>query len=113
MGWINVAAAATFEILWVIGLKHASAGWEWAGTLVAIVLSFLFLIRAGEYLPVGTSYVAFVGIGTIGTTVLDMIFFGQPFQWSKMAFIIMLIAGISGLHMASGRPRANEGGEQQ
>lgn len=113
MGWINVAAAAAFEILWVVGLKHASAGWEWAGTLVAIVLSFLFLIRAGEHLPVGTSYVAFVGIGTIGTTVLDMIFFGQPFEWIKLVFIFMLIGGIAGLHTASGRAKANEGSSRQ
>ena len=111
MGWIKVGIGALFEIGWVIGLKHASTGGEWAGTLVAIVLSFFFLIRAGDHLPVGTSYVAFVGIGTIGTTVLDMTIFGQPFEWIKLVFILMLIAGIVGLHTASGQTEAHKGEE--
>ena len=51
--WIMIAGAACFEVVWVIGLKHASAPWEWAVTAVAILISFYALIWASGRLPVG------------------------------------------------------------
>ncbi|WP_091273230.1 DMT family transporter [Alteribacillus persepolensis] len=99
--WIKVFVAALFEILWVIGLTHAYDVWTWAGTVLAIVISFYLLIMAGKTLPVGTVYAVFVGIGTAGTVVSEIIFFGEAFQLSKILLILLLLAGVIGLKLVT------------
>lgn len=45
--WAFVVVAAMFEVMWVIGLKHADDALTWAGTVIAIIVSFSMLIYAG------------------------------------------------------------------
>lgn len=99
--WLKVVIAAVFEVLWVIGLKHADGLWAWAGTVIAIAVSFYFLIMAGRTLPVGTVYAVFVGLGTAGTVLSDILFFGEPFQIAKLVLILVLLAGVIGLKLVT------------
>ena len=39
--WSLVYLAGIAEILWVVGLKHADIWYEWCGTILFILLSFL------------------------------------------------------------------------
>jgi paired small multidrug resistance pump len=96
-----IAGAACFEVIWVIGLKHASAPWEWTITAVAILVSFCALIRAGSRLPVGTVYSVFVGLGTAGTVLAGSILFGEPLRPLKLVLILVLLAGVAGLKLAT------------
>ena len=95
--WIKVFIAALFEIFWVIGLKHADNFWTWIGTVISIIISFYVMIMAGRKLPVGTVYAVFVGLGTAGTVISEIIFFGEPIKISKILLIIILLAGVIGL----------------
>ncbi|WP_053218327.1 DMT family transporter [Virgibacillus senegalensis] len=95
--WIKIIVAAFFEVCWVIGLKHADDSWTWIGTVLSIVISFYLLVKSGEKLPVGTAYAVFVGLGTAGTVVSDIVFFGEPFQFMKVLLIVVLLAGVIGL----------------
>ncbi|MFC4355430.1 DMT family transporter [Chryseomicrobium palamuruense] len=95
--WGLLIVAAIFEVGWVIGLKHASSVVEWGWTVVAILISFGLLIRSGKYLPVGTAYAVFVGLGTVGTVIMDTVLFGQPLGWAQVVLIGLLLAGIIGL----------------
>ncbi|NOU96450.1 QacE family quaternary ammonium compound efflux SMR transporter [Paenibacillus sp. LMG 31456] len=97
--WIQVIVAACFEVLWVIGLKHADSLWEWLGTAIAISISFYLMIKAGEELPVGTVYAVFVGLGTAGTVLSEMLLFGEPLKITKLLFIIALLIGVIGLKL--------------
>ncbi|GIQ71513.1 QacE family quaternary ammonium compound efflux SMR transporter [Xylanibacillus composti] len=99
--WISVIIAALFEVCWVIGLKHASHLWEWAGTAVAIVISFYLMIRASRYLPVGTVYAVFVGLGTAGTVVADILLFDAQAHLLKLVLIALLLIGVIGLKLLS------------
>lgn len=99
--WIQVIIAASFEVLWVIGLKHSDSLWEWLGTAVAISISFYVMINAGRVLPVGTVYAVFVGLGTAGTVIADMLLFGEPFKIAKLLLIVALLAGIIGLKLVT------------
>lgn len=107
--WAKVFAAAFFEVFWVIGLKHADSLWEWAGTIAAIIISFYVLIMAGKTLPAGTVYAVFVGLGTAGTVLADILFFGEPFRWSTIALIATLLAGVIGLKLTSGEHESGAG----
>ena len=92
--WLLVVIAAFFEVGWVIGLKYAATPLEWTGTIIAIIVSFAILIYASGVLPVGTVYAVFVGLGTFGTVISDMVLFNSPVEPLKILFIVTLLAGV-------------------
>lgn len=97
--WISVVIAAFFEVGWVIGLKHADSVLEWGGTLIAIMTSFYLMIMAGRDLAVGTVYAVFVGLGTAGTVLAEIILFDAPVIPAKLALIVLLLSGVISLKM--------------
>jgi paired small multidrug resistance pump len=99
--WVKVYVAALFEVCWVSGLKHADDVWTWAGTIIAIIISFYGFISAGRNLPMGTVYAVFVGLGTAGTVLAETIFFGEPIKTEKILFILLLLAGVIGLKLVT------------
>lgn len=108
--WIMVFIAAFFEVFWVIGLKHADNVWGWLGTAFSITVSFYMMLQASQALPVGTVYAIFVGLGTVGTVLADILFFGESFKLEKMVLVLILLIGIIGLKMVTG-DKAQEGVE--
>jgi paired small multidrug resistance pump len=99
--WIKVFVAALFEVFWVVGLKHADDFWTWAGTVISIIISFYGMIMAGRKLPVGTVYAVFVGLGTAGTVISEILFFGEPLKMSKILLVLLLLAGVIGLKLVT------------
>ena len=95
--WLQVIIAAVFEVCWVIGLKHAETPFEWTLTAIAIGISFYLMINASSKLPVGTVYAVFVGLGTVGTVLAEIILFDQPVLFMKMVLIAVLLLGVVGL----------------
>lgn len=106
--WFSVILAGIIEVLWVIGLKHANNTLEWAGTIICILLSFYLMLQASKYMPVGTVYAVFVGIGSTGTVIVDMLFFGEPFKLAKVALIAVLLLGVIGLKLVTGDKQTTE-----
>ncbi|MFT4414468.1 DMT family transporter [Fredinandcohnia humi] len=99
--WVKVFFAAFFEVFWVIGLKHADSFLEWSGTAISIYISFYMLIAAGKYLPVGTVYAVFVGLGTTGTVLSEIILFNEPLHATKLVLILILLIGVIGLKLVT------------
>ncbi|TJY41318.1 multidrug efflux SMR transporter [Cohnella pontilimi] len=99
--WISVVIAAIFEVGWVIGLKHAGNYWEWGGTIIAIFISFYLMIMVSRSLPVGTVYAVFVGLGTAGTVIAEILLFDAKVHVSKIALILLLLIGVMGLKLLS------------
>ncbi|GLB60664.1 DMT family transporter [Cytobacillus sp. NCCP-133] len=110
MHWLKVFIAAFFEVFWVIGLKYADSPLTWTGTIISIAVSFYLMIMAGKVLPVGTVYAVFVGMGTAGTVLSEMIFFGEPFKLTKIMLVLMLLIGVLGLKLVTKEGKA-EGAE--
>ncbi|PIC57325.1 QacE family quaternary ammonium compound efflux SMR transporter [Sporosarcina sp. P12(2017)] len=108
--WIKVFIAAFLEIFWVIGLTHAYDFWTWTGTIVLIVVSNYLMITAAQVLPAGTVYAVFVGLGTAGTVIAGLLFFGESFKWGKVVLIITLLIGVIGLKLVTPE-KAKEGVE--
>ena len=108
--WIKVFIAAFFEVFWVIGLKHSNDPWTWTGTVISIIISFYLMITAGRKLPVGTVYAVFVGMGTAGTVLSEILFFGEPFKVKKSLLILVLLVGVIGLKLVT-KEKVVEGDE--
>ena len=105
--WSFVLIGALFEVGWVIGLKHSATALDWSLTILAIIISFILLIKATSTLPVGTVYAVFTGLGTAGTVLMDMLIFGDPFQLIKIGLIVMLLIGVIGLKVVTGESKTD------
>ena len=106
--WFKVFIGAFFEVIWVSGLKNADNLWMWLITLIAIFISFYLMIDAGRYLPVGTVYAVFVGLGTVGTVIAEILFFGEPLIIEKVGLILLLLIGVIGLKMVTDKEGTKE-----
>ena len=101
MGWIYVLFAAIVEVFWVLGLKFSENYWMWGITVVLIILSFYFIIKACELLPSGTVYAVFTGSGAAAIALVDFIFLNTPFTIIKAICILLIIIGVVGLQMTT------------
>lgn|SRR5699024_793418 len=99
-GWIYVALTSFFELVWIYGFNVANVWWHWIPIVIFIVIDFSFLSKACEYLPTGTVYAVFAGVGTLGTALMDVLLFGQVLTASKILFILIIVVGVIGLNIA-------------
>jgi|SRR5690625_2346727 paired small multidrug resistance pump len=102
MGWIYVLWAAIIEVVWVLGLKYSDNFWMWTGTIIAIILSFYFIIKACEVLPSGSVYATFTGSGAAAIAIIDFTLLGETFILAKGLFILLIIIGVVGIQLTTG-----------
>src|SRR5699024_10394934 len=101
MSWFYVVLAAIVEVFWVVGLKYADTPLEWVGTIVAIVFSFYFIIKACQKLPAGTVYAVFTGSGAAAIVLVDFFIFIADVTATQFAFIALIIFGVVGIKMTT------------
>ena len=101
MPWLYVFLAAVVEVFWVIGLRYSSNVWEWAGTVIMIIFSFYFVIKACEKLPAGTVYAVFTGSGAAAIVIIDFLVFGANFSIVKVLLIGLIIVGVIGVKLTT------------
>ena len=100
--WLYVALTSFFELVWIFGFNTATHWWHWIVIVGFIFVDFHFLTKACEGLPTGTVYAVFAGIGTLGTSLMDVMFFGEHISLGKVFFIFILVLGVAGLKIADG-----------
>lgn len=104
MGWIYVLLAAVFETIGVVGLKKLSTekAVKHIMTLAAgFGGAFVFLYASFDYLQVSTAYAVWIGIGTAAAVIINMLFFGEIKSMGRVAAVIVIIIGVSGLKYVS------------
>ena len=99
--WGILPLAGLAEVGWAAGLKHAETLTGWLLTVVLAITSLWLASRAGRYMPTSTVYTVFVGLGAAGTAMADWVFFGVPFHWPVLAFIVLLLVGVIGLQQVN------------
>lgn len=104
MGWLFVLLAATAELIGVIGLKKYSSKNSFTAFLFyfgGFGLSFYFLYESFNFLQVSTAYAVWVGIGTAGAVLINMIFFGESKSAGKVFSVLFIVVGVVGLKTLS------------
>lgn len=103
MPWVYLTFAGLLEIVWAFAMKK-SEGFtrplETGVTIVAMIASFWLLSNAMKYLPLGTAYAIWTGIGALGAFVLGLILLGEPATFLRVASAGLILAGIVGLRLA-------------
>ena len=103
MAWGILILAGLFEVGWAIGLKYTEGFtrfWPSLWTVLAIVASLWLLSVAMKFLPVGTAYTIWVGVGAVGTVILGIVLFDEPVNTLRVVSIVLIVAGIIGLKLA-------------
>lgn len=104
MGWIYCVIAGLLEIAWVVGLKYSDGFTRLYPSLITIILmilSMVLLALAFRTLPIGTAYAVWVGIGTVGTVIIGMLYWNEPADLIRMMCIALIVMGIIGLKLTS------------
>jgi quaternary ammonium compound-resistance protein SugE len=100
MAWAILLLAGLLEIGWAIGLKYTDGFtrfWPSLWTLASMTASIVLLGLALKWLPVGTAYAVWTGIGTVGVAILGIILFSEPATAMRLGCIGLILAGIVGL----------------
>lgn len=109
MAWLILFIAGIFEVAWAIGLKYSEGFtklWPSIFTVASIIISMGLLTFSLKYLPVGTAYAVWTGIGAVGTAILGIILFDESRELIRIFFILLIVAGIIGLRIFSGNTNA-------
>lgn len=102
--WVTLVIAGLLEICWAIGLKYTQGFTKFTPsffTILAMIVSMYMLGKAANVLPIGTAYGVWVGIGTVGASILGIILFKEPASVMKIIFLTMLVTSIVGLKISS------------
>ncbi|MCE2693139.1 MAG: quaternary ammonium compound efflux SMR transporter SugE [Verrucomicrobiaceae bacterium] len=104
MPWLHLIIAGLLEVAWAVALKQTE-GWTrlWPSVITALLMiaSFFFLSLALRSLPIGTAYAIWTGIGAVGTALIGIFVFGEPRTAARLVCIVLIVAGIVGLKLAS------------
>jgi quaternary ammonium compound-resistance protein SugE len=105
MAWIYLVIAGLFEVGFTTSLKLSNnfnnRFWS-VMFFISISLSFYFLNRAIQNIPIGTGYAVWTGIGAVGTVIIGIVLFKEPSDFWRLFFIFLLIGSILGLKLVSG-----------
>jgi len=100
-GWMYVFLAAFVEVFWVLGLKYSTNFLMWTGTVITIIFSFYFIIKACNLIPSGTVYAVFTGSGAAAIAIIDFTLLGAHFTYAKAGFILLIIIGVVGIQLTT------------
>ncbi len=103
MAWLFLLLAGIFEIGWPLGFKLATNGSKmWiAFAVISMALSGYFLYIAQKSIPIGTAYIAWTGIGGIGTVLIGIMFFNDSASFLRLFFLSLIIIGLVGIKLVS------------
>lgn len=104
MGWLFVVLAAVCEIIGVVGLKMYSQQKTFKNLLIyggGFAASFAFLYSSFKFLQVSIAYAVWIGIGTAGAVLINMILFGESRSTGRIVSVGLIVIGVVGLKALS------------
>ncbi|KZE40342.1 multidrug resistance protein SMR [Bhargavaea cecembensis] len=104
MGWMFVGAAALFEVIGAIGLNLYSKKRDWIRMLLyagGFGLSFILLYQSLSYLQLSIAYAVWVGLGTAGAVLMNMLLFNETRNLHRILSLLVILAGVVGLKIVS------------
>ncbi|UNK51179.1 multidrug efflux SMR transporter [Lysobacter sp. S4-A87] len=102
MAWALLLGAGLLEVVWAIALKQSAGFSRMVPSVVGIVaavVSFAMLAMALKWLPVGTAYAVWVGIGTVGVALAGIVAFGDGVTAARLGCLVLIVAGVVGLKL--------------
>ena len=104
MAWITLIIAGLLEAFGVAMINRLAIKRNWQ-TLVLLIIGFgLSLLLLGyslRFIPMGTGYAIWTGMGVVGGTIVGMLFYGESRDWRRLFFIALVLCSVIGLKLVS------------
>lgn len=100
MPWVNLIIAGLLEVFWATTMKMSDGFSKMSFsimTVIGMILSYVFLIKATKYLNLSVAYPVWTGIGAIGSILAGMLLFKEHISPMTWFFIVLLFIGIIGI----------------
>lgn len=100
MAWIYLLLAGLLEIAWTTALKYSNGFTRVIPVIIVLICGFLslyLLSLAIKYIPLGTPYAVWTGIGSMGAAIIGIIFFNDPVNFGRLFSLALVVLGIIGL----------------
>ena len=94
--------AGLIEIVGVVGLKRVSEKGSWLSYVILIggfIISLSLLRMSLEQIPLSVAYAVWTGIGTVGATVIGILFYKESKSPLRIVCIFGIIVSIIGLRI--------------
>ncbi|GAF66970.1 hypothetical protein BTS2_3877 [Bacillus sp. TS-2] len=104
MSWFFLIFAGIFEVIGVTGIQIMTKGQKQRGLVILIIgftISFLLLGFAMESIPLGVAYAVWTGIGTVGSTIVGMLYYNESHDKLRLLFISLVVIAVVGLRVVS------------
>jgi quaternary ammonium compound-resistance protein SugE len=104
MAWLALLAGGLMEVSFALGMKYNDGFtrfWPSVATIVQVIINLYLLSLAVRTIPIGTAYVVWTGIGSVGTVVVGVILFGESMDVVRMMCVTLIVAGSLGLKFIS------------
>jgi quaternary ammonium compound-resistance protein SugE len=104
MAWVWLILGGFFEVGFTTCLRFVDGfrNLPWTlGFLASVTLSMGLLEYAARTIPMGTAYAVWGGIGALGTVIVGIIWFDEPWTTVRLLFILGLVACIAGLRLTA------------
>lgn len=104
MSWLYLIVAGLLEVCWALSMKlsdgFAKINYAFI-TIILMIASFSLLALAMKYIPLGTAYVMWTGIGAVGAFILGILFFGEVVSIMRGISALLIISGLILMKIAS------------
>ena len=104
MAWALLVLGGFFEVGFTTSLRFVDGfrniPWTIA-FLVSVTISMGLLEYAARTIPMGTAYAVWGGIGALGTVIVGVLWFGEPWTTVRLLLILALVGCIAGLRLTA------------
>ncbi|MFC5528905.1 DMT family transporter [Cohnella yongneupensis] len=102
MAWVSLIVAGLFEVVGVLGMNRVKEKRSAGNVLLLLggfACSFILLTVAMKTISMGTAYAIWTAIGTVGGTLVGMLFYGESRQALRIFFLSMIVFAVVGLKL--------------
>lgn len=109
--WIFIFIGIFAEIIGTTGMRalvHSHPMLSQTSATVGIVISYFYVARGVEKIPMGIAYAVWSGVGTGGISLLSALLFAEAMPPLKIIGLLLIIAGMVAINLdksdKEGRP---------
>ncbi|WP_421617029.1 DMT family transporter [Brevibacillus sp. TJ4] len=102
MSWISLVLAGLCEVMGVIGINQVNRNRSVTSFLLLIGgfgLSFALLSYAMQEIAMGTAYAVWTGVGTVGSALVGMLYYGDSKDAKRLFCIALIVISVIGLKL--------------
>jgi quaternary ammonium compound-resistance protein SugE len=102
LAWLLLFTAGLVEIVFALSLKYNQGFTRLIPSIITLTsggVSLFLLMTAIKFLPVGTAYAVWTGMGAVGVAILGIVLFKESAEFYRLVSISLVIVGIIGLKL--------------